>query len=154
MVRKDSTLQISGLQSVCGLSVGAQTGSTYLADLQAQNSKCKAAGKKPIDIHSFSDRNAEQLALGNGRIEALVTDQGVADYAANQLHENFKVSVSYNVNPNGIAVSKDSGLAQPLKAAIQYLIDNGQYKQLLAKWHIADQGIAKAVVNGIQYPAG
>ncbi|MFG2471447.1 ABC transporter substrate-binding protein [Streptomyces canus] len=151
MVRKDSTLKISGLQSVCGLSVGAQTGSTYLADLQAESSKCTAAGKKKIDLHSFSDRNAEQLALSNGRIDALVTDQGIADYAANQLHENFKVSVSYNVNPCGIGVTKDSGLAQPLKAAIQHLIDNGQYKQLVTKWHIADEAIPKAAVNGVQY---
>ena len=151
MVRKDSTLKLDGLQSVCGLSVGAQTGSTYLADVQAQSSKCTAAGKKPVDVHSYSDRNAEQLALANGRIDALVTDQGIAEYAVNQLHQNFKVSVSYNVNPCGIAVTKTSGLAQPLKAAIQYLIDNGQYKELVKKWQMGEEAIPKAVVNGIEY---
>ncbi len=150
MVTKDSPLQINGLDGLCGVSVGAQTGSTYLADLTTQSGKCTAAGKKPVDIHSFSDLNAEHLALGNGRIQALMTDHTIANYATNQLHENVKVALTYYSNPCAISVAKDSGLAQPLNAAIQYLIDNGQYKQLLAKWQMSDQGIPSAVVNGIQ----
>jgi len=153
MVRKDFGQSLRGLQSLCGLTVGAETGSTYLADVQAQSGKCTAEGKKAVTVESYSDRNAEQLALANGRIQVLVTDQGVADYAANQLHENFKVLVSYDINPNGIAVTKTSGLAPALKAAVQYLIDHGQYEQILKAWQMTDQAIPKAIVNGVGYPA-
>jgi polar amino acid transport system substrate-binding protein len=153
MALKGFSQSLQGLQSVCGLTVGAETGSTYLADVQAQSAKCRSDGKKAVTIESYSDRNAEQLALSNGRIQVLVTDQGVADYAANQLHENFKVLVSYNINPNGIAVTKTSGLAPALKAAIQYLIEHGQYEQILKAWQMPDQAIPKAVVNGVGYPA-
>jgi polar amino acid transport system substrate-binding protein len=153
MALKDFSQSLQGLQSVCGLTVGAETGSTYLADVQAQSAKCTSDGKKAVTIESYSDRNAEQLALSNGRIQVLVTDQGVADYAANQLHENFKVLVSYNINPNGIAVTRTSGLAPAVKAAIQYLIGHGQYEQILKAWQLTDQAIPKAVVNGVGYPA-
>ena len=42
---------------------------------------------------------------------------------------------------------KDNGLVEPLAAAINYLIDNGQYETWLATWGLESEAIEKSLVN-------
>ncbi|MHB1954719.1 MAG: transporter substrate-binding domain-containing protein [Sulfobacillus sp.] len=154
MLKAGSSLHITSMASLCGISVGVETGSTYQGDLQTQSKKCQSLGKKAIQIHAYPDQNTVQLALASGRVQVSVNDQGVANYEVHQLHQGFIVAASYNVNPNGVAVTKSSGLARPIAAAIQAIIKNGAYQQLLNKWQMKGEGITRATINGIGYPAG
>lgn len=42
---------------------------------------------------------------------------------------------------------KDSGLAEPVAAAINHLIENGQYEKLLAAWNLSNEAVKTSTVN-------
>jgi polar amino acid transport system substrate-binding protein len=51
--------------------------------------------------------------------------------------------------PYGIAVAKDNTeLRDALQAAVQAIIDNGEYKKIVEKWGVADGAITESKING------
>lgn len=136
--------------SLCGKSVGAEKGTIQAdSDIPARSKKCEAAGKKAIDGKVYPDQNAVNLALSTGRIDAALADSGVAGYMAKQSGGKFEiVGEPYSTAPYGIAVPKDSGdMTKALQGAIQALIDDGTYADVLKKWASEGGAIETAEIN-------
>src|SRR5579871_1817853 len=55
--------KVTNLASICGLTVAVDAGTTELADATAQGKKCKAAGKKTVNVLSFPTQSGANLAL-------------------------------------------------------------------------------------------
>ena len=53
----------------------------------------------------------------------------------------------YKRQPYGIAVNKDSELGPALAAAMQHLIDTGEYARILNQWNIDSGLIDEALIN-------
>ena len=137
------------LADLCGLKVAAQKGTVQADDATAQSKKCTADGKKAVDVQIFPDQNGVNLALKSGRVQVAMADSPVAAYAVKQSNGAFKlVGESYDNAPYGIAVPKDSGLAQPMVDAIKALIADGTYKEILTKWGVESGAITDPQVNG------
>ena len=51
-----------------------------------------------------------------------------------------------------VTVRKDSGLAQPIAAAINHLIQDGQYAAWLKAWNLANEALPKSEVNPLDLP--
>ncbi len=47
----------------------------------------------------------------------------------------------------GVLVKKDNGLVQPISEAIDHLIENGTYEQVLERWKITNEAVDKSLVN-------
>jgi polar amino acid transport system substrate-binding protein len=140
---------INGLADLCGHSVGVERGTTQADDATAQSAKCKSAGKGAVTVHVYPDQNAANLAISSGRAEVGMADSPVAAYIVKQSNGNFKLSgKAYGTAPYGIAIPKDSGLAQPVLDALKHLMKTGRYKAILTKWGIADGAISNPVING------
>ena len=78
-----------------------------------------------------------------------MADSPVAAYQVKQSGGQFKlVGTPYGTAPYGIAIPKDSGLAEPVLAAVKQLISDGQYKTILTKWGIEAGAISDPVING------
>jgi polar amino acid transport system substrate-binding protein len=141
--------QLPNLAAMCGHSIGVEKGTTQLADLTAQNTKCKNAGKPEIDIQAFPDQNGANTALAAGRVDAAMADTPVADYAVAQSNGQFALSgSSYGVVPYGIAVPKGTGMTKPIEAALKKVIANGIYLKILKKWGVQSIAIDNPVING------
>jgi polar amino acid transport system substrate-binding protein len=57
--------------------------------------------------------------------------------------------------PYGISVNKDNmQLAQAIKAALDQMIADGSYKQILDKYGLGDGAVTEAVINGGKTSAG
>ena len=81
----------------------------------AQDTKCKAAGKSGVNVHVFPDQNAANLALSSGRAEVGMADSPVAAYIVKQSNGQFKLTGKpYDTAPYGIAIPKGNGLAKPV----------------------------------------
>ena len=50
--------------------------------------------------------------------------------------------------PYGIAMAKDSGLQQPVLAAVKALMADGTYKQILDYWGLSQIAISNPTING------
>ncbi len=142
---------INSLDDLCGRHVSVEKGTTQADDATAQDAKCKSAGKPGVDVQVYPDQNATNLALSSGRAEVSMADSPVAAYQVKQSNGQFKLSgQSYGAAPYGIAIPKGKGMAKPILAALEKLMQNGTYKAILDNWGIADGAISNPQINGAQ----
>jgi polar amino acid transport system substrate-binding protein len=137
MTKAQGGISVTGLADLCGHTVAVERGTTEQSDAQTQSSKCKAAGKPAVTVLPFADQNGANLALSSGRAQLGFVDSPVAEYQVKKSNGLFKlVGTSIANAPYGLAVSKDSGLAKPILAALQVLRQNGQYTAILTHWGV------------------
>jgi polar amino acid transport system substrate-binding protein len=148
-VLADGGPDIASLDDLCGHKVGAEKGTTQADDASAQDKTCTAAGKPGVSVSVFPDENGVNLALSSGRVDVAMADTPPADYAVKQSDGKFKLTgSSYGNAPYGIAMAKDSGLAQPVLAAVKALMADGTYKKILDYWGVSDDEISTPAING------
>ncbi|MDT0341634.1 ABC transporter substrate-binding protein [Streptomyces litchfieldiae] len=138
---------IETLDDLCGLAVAAQQGTANEALIQEQQSACDEPIEdviNPVDSDSIT-------ALQSGRADAVITDYPVALY--NELTagggDAFEVvGEQIDAAPYGIAVPKDNPeLRDAIQAALQEIIDNGTYAEILAEWNAEAGAIEEATIN-------
>ncbi|MFF7551910.1 ABC transporter substrate-binding protein [Streptomyces olivaceus] len=146
-VREDSELKkVDDVGRLCGLRVGTGTGTTFEEDLEAASEQCAADGGKPITISTYPDAAAHFLALRQGRVDVLMTTSSVLRYAATQQPDLRYLNEIERKNV-GLAVKKGSPLAEPLKNAVNQLIEDGTYARILKKWQLEPAKVKESVVN-------
>jgi polar amino acid transport system substrate-binding protein len=141
---------VTDLNSLCGLKVSVESGTTEESDAKGQSKTCTTAGKSAVDVESFPTQSAANLALSSGRADVSMADSPVAAYQVKQSNGVFKlVGASYGTAPYGIAVPKTDGtLDLAIQDALTALISNGTYAQILAKWGLTSGGITTPGING------
>lgn len=136
------------LDKLCGMTVGAQTGSVEANALNEQNDKCKSAAQQEISIKLFPHATDGVLALTAGRIQAFDTAAAQAGYiAASNSGDVTQSGKPYNSGTSSMALPKDSTVAKALTAALQHLIDTGAYKSILAKYGLTNLAVPSASLN-------
>jgi polar amino acid transport system substrate-binding protein len=140
---------VTGLSSLCGLKVSVEKGTTEQTDAMKQSKKCTSAGKSAVTVDTYNDQNGANLAISSGHDQIGMADSPVASYQVKQSNGQFKlVGTPYGVAPYGIALPKGSGLVPAVQKALQGLIDDGTYAQILDKWGVQAGAIKTATVNG------
>jgi polar amino acid transport system substrate-binding protein len=151
---------VTGLDnSMCGLKVAVERGTTQQDDATKQSDACTAAGDPAVDVQIFPDQNGANLALSSGRADAVMADSPVAAYAVQQSNGQFKLSgTPYGTAPYGIAVPRPTGVAsgqapmsKPILDALKKLMADGVYQAILEKWGVQDGAITDPVINGAVY---
>lgn len=152
LVSKGKDPGVKALADLCGKSVGVEKGTVQLADATAQSTKCTSASKAAVKVQAFPDQAGANLALQSGRVQVVMADSPVIDYAAKQSNGMFEVvGQTYGTAPYGIAVPKAAGyagFADTLLAALKKLMANGTYLKVLEKWGVKDGAITNPTVNG------
>jgi polar amino acid transport system substrate-binding protein len=127
--------KISGISSICGMTVSVETGTTEETDAKAQSSKCTKAHKKAVNVTPYPTQSQANLAVSAGRAQLGFADTPVADYQVKKSGGKFKiVGAAYAPSPYGLAVSKSSGLTNAVHAALLYLQKHGTYQSIFKKW--------------------
>ncbi len=136
-------------ENACGLKVAVQA-TTYedTDEVPAKSDACVAAGKDPIEKVPFDTQDAATNAVALGQADALSADSPVTLYAIQQTGDKLQpAGESFDVAPYGIAVGKDRGLTEAIQAAMQSLVDDGTYGEILEAWGVADGGIEEITIN-------
>ena len=155
MVTKCNPANINTLTDLCGKSVGAEQGTTELdqlskADVDGSILKlCQQAGKPAPKAQGYPNQSDVNSALQAGRIDAYTADSPVVDYELKQTGDAFKkVGGNTDTAPYGIAIPKTAGtLNKAILAAVQHLMGDGTYAQILAHWGISSGAIKTAELN-------
>jgi polar amino acid transport system substrate-binding protein len=147
-VRANSGAKIKGLDDLCGKTAAIEKGTIQVDDANAQSKKCTAAGKSAVTVSVFPDQNGANLAIASGRAQVGMADSPVAAWIVKESHGQFKLTgKAYNNVPYGIVVPKNSGLAKPIRAAVEHLIKNGEYAKILNKWGISQGALKTSKIN-------
>ncbi|MCX4766626.1 ABC transporter substrate-binding protein [Streptomyces sp. NBC_01275] len=155
-VKKSSKWNFEGkYENLAGLTVSVGAGTNQEKILLEWKKKLEAEGKK-LTIKYYPDRNGLYLALNSGKIDAYFgPNPGIAynvsqDAGTANATRNAGTFSGAGETLQGLIAAtakKDSGLAKPLAAAINYLIENGQYAKWLAAYNLSNEAVAKSEVN-------
>ncbi|MCT9141751.1 ABC transporter substrate-binding protein [Streptomyces violarus] len=150
--KKGSGLKITGPKDVAGRTVAVSSGTNQeklLVEWSAQNKK---AGRKPVDIKYYQNESDTYLALQSGRIDLYLGPNPTAAYHS-ATSGRTEVAGTYSGAGAGLqgliaaTTRKDSGLAEPLADAINHIIDNGTYAQVLKRWGLSGEAVTRSEIN-------
>ena len=86
--------------------------------------------------------------MSSGRAQVGFADSQVAAYIVSTSNGVFANSgTAFEVSPYGFAFPKGNGMAAPMEAAVNLLIANGVYKQILTKWGVQAGAVTTAAIN-------
>ena len=134
---------------LCGKSVGVQAGTVQVDDINARNQKCTADGKPAIQVTELQAQTDVTLALTANRIVAFLADSPVVDYAIKTTDGGIEaIGTAYDTAPYGVVLNKgQTDFAQAVQGAIQGLMEDGTYLQILDKYGVAAGAIPTSEIN-------
>jgi polar amino acid transport system substrate-binding protein len=149
LVKKGNPKHIMSLADVCGQTVAVQRGTIYQ---DAFNEQKKACGSKGLTIEPFDTDAEAQTRVKAGGAVADLNDTPVAAYTAQKSGNgnDFEIAGSpADAGPFGIALDKSNAqLRDALKAAMEAIIADGTYTQVLQKWNATSGAIKQVAING------
>jgi polar amino acid transport system substrate-binding protein len=142
-VKKGSPIKITTPTSLCGHSVAVLEGSAFIQ--QIKTIKC---GKKPaITVQSFPSDSAAELAVSSGRVDVYSSSEDQLSYLIQKTAHQFVLQPeNFEPTPEGAGITKTSGMAKPVAAAMDALIKSGAYAAIMKKWSIVNGLVTKATV--------
>ncbi|MGW0038715.1 ABC transporter substrate-binding protein [Gordonia sp. NPDC003376] len=137
-------------ENSCGLKVAVETGTVQAdSELPAKSSACETTGDKPIDVVGFETLDQAVSALRDGQVDAVSADSPVTAYAVSRSSGALSVAgTPFDTEPYAFPVPKGSALAQPLRDAVQKLVDSGRLSAIAHRWGLQGGLIATSTING------
>ncbi|MFC5956226.1 ABC transporter substrate-binding protein [Streptomyces pratens] len=137
---------------LCGKTMAVQR-NTFSHDLaKDQAKKCEEDGKKTLKIEDFATNPEAETRMRSKGANVVSADFPIAAYSVKNSGggKYFEiVGDQVEAGPYGIAVAKDNTeLRDALQAALQAVIDSGEYKKIVEKWGVEDGAITEAKING------
>jgi polar amino acid transport system substrate-binding protein len=135
--------------NACGLKIAVYATSYEDTDeLPAKSAACVAAGKPALDILKFDGQEGATNAVALGQADATSTDSPIAFAAIAASKGKLKAAgASFEVAPYGLPVAKDTTLGQAIQKALQSLIDDGTYLNILKKYGVESGAVSSATIN-------
>lgn len=124
--------------SLCGTTMGVQTGTIQDEVADTLSADCKNAGEEPIEVLRYDSQADVTTNLVGGKLDVMYADSPVGQYAAVQTDGQVEqLGDVVEAAPQGIAVAKDDPeLTTALQAAMQHLMDEGIWSDILDTWGV------------------
>ena len=153
MVQKGNPAGIEATADLCGKAIAVVQGTTQEDFAADQSATCEADGKDALEVTSTPSDSQNQTQLRTGRVDAILNDLPTAVYISKTAGDGTYFETvdqdPINGGPYGIGVSKDdTALRDAIQQALQSLIDDGTYGEILAAWDVTSGAVDQATVNG------
>ncbi|MCX4668307.1 ABC transporter substrate-binding protein [Streptomyces sp. NBC_01381] len=150
--REDADWTVKKPADVAGKTIAVSSGTNQekiLVDWSKENEK---AGREPVDIKYFQKDSDYYLALQSGRIDAYLGPNPSAAYhvaSAGQTKIVGTVSGGGALVQGEIAATtkRGSGLVDAYAAALNYVIKDGSYGEVLKRWGLSSEAVRKSRIN-------
>ncbi|MFG6195482.1 ABC transporter substrate-binding protein [Nonomuraea sp. JJY05] len=144
--------QIAKPADIAGLRVSVGSGTNQekiLLDWDKQN---KAAGLKPVEILYYEKYSDVLLGLKSGRVQAYFGPNPTIAYNIAISGGSRIVGTFSGAGPDlqgliAAMTKKDNGLVKPLNEALNTVIENGRYKEVLDRWGLGNEAIPESQIN-------
>ncbi|MFD9010823.1 ABC transporter substrate-binding protein [Streptomyces sp. NPDC059552] len=153
---KDNPWNFGGdYRNLAGRTVAVGSGTNQEKILLEWQKKLQAEGKD-ITVKYFPDANSTYLALSGKKIDVSFGPNPAIAYHITQTASgssptrnagSFSGAGESLQGLIAATAKKGSGLAEPVAGAINHLIKNGQYGQLLAAWNLSNEAVTTSEVN-------
>lgn len=136
-------------ENACGLKVAVQSGTVqHTHELPQRSEKCVEDGESAIEILPFDGQPEATNAVVLGQADAFSADSPVTIDAVNKLDGEIEIQGElFDAAPYGFAIKKDSELSEAVQAAVQSLMDDGTYLEILENAGAETGAIDEATIN-------
>ena len=135
--------------AACGMRIGVKANTIQdTVEIPAKSDACVAAGLPPIEKIQRVEQDQVTAALIAGEADAMTADSTVAGFAIKLSGGALEpVGEMFSAAPYGWAVAKGSGLATPLRQALEQVISTGEYRTIATVWGVEMGMISVPAVN-------
>lgn len=142
-------------RGLAGKTVAVSKGTNQEKILLEWQARLRSEGKD-VEVKYFPDPNSVYLALSGGKIDLNFGPNPSIAYHITQTaggNAPTRNAGSFSGAGEGLqgliaaTAKKDGGLAKPVAEAVNHLIRNGQYAQLLAAWNLSNEAVTTSEVN-------
>jgi ABC-type amino acid transport substrate-binding protein/predicted Ser/Thr protein kinase len=136
--------------AACGLKVGVTYASIQETEqVPAKSDQCVAAGVKPIDKVVYTRQDDLTAALIAGEVDAMAADSPVTGFAIKLSGGALApAGAVFDSAPYGWPVAKGSKLAEPMRRALEHVMQTGEYKTIATQWGVEKGMIDRSSING------
>ncbi|WP_265521492.1 ABC transporter substrate-binding protein [Oerskovia flava] len=134
---------------VCGYTVAVQTGTVEDEGADALSAECEAAGDEPLDVLRYDSQADATTNVVGGKADILYADSPIVAYAVQQTEGALEpLGDTFASAPQGVVTAKDdTQLAEAVQAALQHLVDDGTFAEILETWGNEDGGLETIELN-------
>jgi polar amino acid transport system substrate-binding protein len=136
---------------IAGLNIGVSSGTNQEQILVRWDEQNKAAGLAPANIQYYQSQGDYYLALDSGRLDAYFGPNPTAAY---HVAVNAKTKIVGTVSGGGeikadiaAMTKKDNGLVTAVNEALNTVIEDGKYKEVLGRWNLDSESVPASEIN-------
>ena len=143
--------EVSGPADVAGLSVAVSSGTNQEEILLRWDEQNQEEGLEPLDLQYYENASDYYLALQSGRIDLYLGPTPSASYHVEVSGETEivgTISGGGEIEAEIAAMTfKDNGLVEALNAALNEVIEGGEYDEVLERWAIDGEAVPESEIN-------
>ncbi|MFD9699872.1 ABC transporter substrate-binding protein [Lentzea sp. NPDC059081] len=149
--KKGGSWKVKEPKDVAGKVIAVSSGTNQEKILVDWSTKNVAAGLAATDIKYYQKASDYYLALQSGRIDAYLGPNPTSAYHAatsgqTEVIGNFSGGATVQ-GKIAATTKKDSGLVGPVQEALNQLIANGKYAEVLKRWGLSDEAVPTSEIN-------
>jgi polar amino acid transport system substrate-binding protein len=152
MVRAADASAAGNEDDLCGRKIAGGRGTNLPGQIADwSKSHCEDRGKPAIVLLGADNSIDARSQLKQGRADAMAQDSLTIPFIQSQEKGVYRtVGEPFEMTVMGIGVTKaDRSLQAALAAALQAMIDDGEYAALLSKWNLpASSAVSRVTING------
>jgi polar amino acid transport system substrate-binding protein len=136
--------------NACGKKIAVQKDTVQETDdLPVRQKACQDGGKPAITVDSYLAQDQATTSVLSGKDDGMLADSPVVAWAVKQSNGQLEaLGEVYDSAPYGYVVTKaNQGFAEAIQGAVQQLISDGTYRQILDKWAVAGGAITTPEIN-------
>nr|WP_205616390.1 ABC transporter substrate-binding protein [Streptomyces harenosi] len=150
--KKGSGLKVDGPEDVAGRTVAVSSGTNQEKLLVEWSEENEKAGRKPVDIKYYQNDTDTYLALRSGRIDLYLGPHPTTAYHAATTGRTEVVGTCSGAGAGlqgliAATTKKDNGLVEPLADALDEIIGNGSYAEVLKRWGLSGEAVTTSEIN-------
>lgn len=151
---KASAEQYKSPEDLCGKTVAGSRSTSFGENVTGwSEANCVGKGKPAIKFEGTADSNAARLGMKQGRYDAVVQGIETIAYQMRVEPDTFTLVGDPLLSNDtfGMGFKKDNpALRDAIAGALDDLIKDGTYNELLTKWGLVHNAVPKAVINGVK----
>lgn len=134
--------------NACGKTIAVQKATVQAEDIDARSKACEAAGKESIEVQIYTLQSEATTAVVSSKADAMLADSPVIAYAIQQSGKLEVLGDVYDSAPYGVVISQSNNdFATAIQGAIDALIEDGAYGEILDNWNVANGAVAESELN-------
>lgn len=144
---------IKTVDDLCGHSLAVTISSIQQTRAEEQNKTCESQGQKPIDIQPYDSLQASVLAVQSQQAEVAWSDISPVNVILAENPGQFTlVGDLMWYAPYAVAISvKRPEMAAAVRAALQSMVDDGTYMEILNRWGSSSLAMDEILIDGSEY---